>query len=72
MRFEFYHSGLDDTPKLSVDGTVSNSIHFSHWKGNETPAEVMFLKETVVKRESSVWRNQAGKDACAPEHMRLH
>ncbi len=39
MRFEFYHSGLDDVPKLSVDGTVANSIHFSHWEGNETPAE---------------------------------
>jgi hypothetical protein len=40
MRFEFYHSGLDNVPKLSVDGTVGNSIHFSHWQGNETPVEV--------------------------------
>src|SRR5262245_17496064 len=40
MRFEFYHSGLDSVPKLSVDGTVDNSIHFSHWEGNQTPAEV--------------------------------
>ena len=40
MRFEFYHSGLDSVPKLSVDGTVSNSIHFSHWEGNETPAQL--------------------------------
>ena len=40
MRFEFYHAGLDDIPKLSLDGTVSNSVHFSHWEGNETPAEV--------------------------------
>lgn len=38
MRFEFYHPGLDDAPKLSVDGTVANSVHFSHWEGNETPA----------------------------------
>jgi hypothetical protein len=38
MRFEFYHSGLDGVPKLSVDGTVSNSLHFSHWRGNTTPA----------------------------------
>lgn len=37
MRFEYYHSGLDDIPKLSVDGTVANSVHFSHWQGNETP-----------------------------------
>lgn len=37
MRFEFYHDGLLHIPKLSVDGTVPNSIHFSHWQGNETP-----------------------------------
>jgi hypothetical protein len=48
MRFEFYHSGLDDTPKLSVDGTVSNSIHFSHWKGNETPSEVKADTSTEI------------------------
>jgi hypothetical protein len=40
MRFEFYSESLDDIPKLSVDGTVSNSIHFSHWQGNETPVEL--------------------------------
>ena len=27
-------------PKLSVDGTVDNAVHFSHWKGNQTPASV--------------------------------
>ena len=48
MRFEFYHSGLDDVPKLSVDGTVPNSIHFSHWQGNETPAEVKADTSTEV------------------------
>ena len=48
MRFEFYHSGLDDIPKLSVDGTVSNSIHFSHWKGNETPPEVKADTSTEI------------------------
>lgn len=48
MRFEFYHSGLDDVPKLSVDGTVSNSIHFSHWEGNETPAEVKADTSTEI------------------------
>lgn len=48
MRFEFYHSGLDDVPKLSVDGTVSNSIHFSHWQGNETPAEVKADTSTEI------------------------
>jgi hypothetical protein len=48
MRFEFYHSGLDSVPKLSVDGTVSNSIHFSHWEGNETPAEVKADTSTEI------------------------
>src|SRR3990172_11366977 len=40
MKFEFYRSDLDKVTKLSVDGTVPNSIHFSHWEGNETPVEV--------------------------------
>lgn len=40
MRFEFYSDAIADMPKLSVDGTVDNSIHFSHWKGNQTPASV--------------------------------
>ncbi|MFN2515944.1 MAG: DUF6687 family protein [Pyrinomonadaceae bacterium] len=48
MRFEFYHSGLDAVPKLSVDGTVSNSIHFSHWEGNGTPAEVKADTSTEI------------------------
>ena len=48
MRFEFYHSGLDDTPKLSVDGTVSNSVHFSHWEGNETPAQLKADTSTEI------------------------
>jgi hypothetical protein len=40
MRFEFYSDAIAEVPKLSVDGTVDNSVHFSHWKGNETPASV--------------------------------
>src|SRR5438046_8333212 len=48
MRFEFYHSGLEQTPKLSVDGTVSHSIHFSHWEGNQTPAEVKADTSTEI------------------------
>src|SRR6266481_7248636 len=48
MRFEFYHSGLDNVPKLSVDGTVGNSIHLSHWQGNETPAEVKADTSTEI------------------------
>ena len=48
MRFEFYHAGLENVPKLSVDGTVDNSIHFSHWQGNETPAELKADTSTEI------------------------
>jgi uncharacterized protein DUF6687 len=48
MKFEFYSSDLDKIPKLSVDGTVPNSIHFSHWEGNETPVEVKADTSTEI------------------------
>jgi len=48
MRFEFYTEALDNTPKLSVDGTVSNSIHFSHWQGNETATELKADTSTEI------------------------
>lgn len=48
MRFEYYHAGLDRVPKLSVDGTVANSVHFSHWEGNETPAELKADTSTEI------------------------
>ena len=48
MRFELYNSGLDSIPKLSADGTVNNSVHFSHWKGNETPAAVKADTSTEI------------------------
>ena len=48
MRFEYYHPGLDGTRKLSIDGTVSNSIHFSHWEGNKTPAVVKADTSTEI------------------------
>jgi hypothetical protein len=48
MRFEFYHEGLDDVPKLAVDGTVPKAIHFSHWQGNETPPEVKADTSTEI------------------------
>ena len=48
MRFEFYSDALADVPKLSVDGTVSNSIHLSHWKGNETAAELKADTSTEI------------------------
>src|SRR5712692_9028112 len=40
MRFEYYSDAIADAPKLSVDGTLDNAIHFSHWKGKETPLSV--------------------------------
>ena len=48
MRFEYYHEGLANLPKLSVDGTVGNAIHFSHWKGNETPRSVKADTSTEI------------------------
>jgi len=48
MRFEYYNDSLADVPKLSVDGTVGNAVHFSHWKGNETPASVKADTSTEI------------------------
>ncbi len=48
MRFEFYTEALANVPKLSVDGTVDNSIHFSHWQGNTTPAQVKADTSTEI------------------------
>jgi hypothetical protein len=48
MRFEFYSDALADVPKLSVDGTVDNAIHFSHWRGNETPVSVKADTSTEI------------------------
>ena len=48
MRFEFYTDAIENTPKLSVDGTVPNSVHFSHWEGNETPAELKADTSTEI------------------------
>jgi hypothetical protein len=48
MRFEFYSDAIAADPKLSVDGTVDNAIHFSHWNGNETPASVKADTSTKI------------------------
>ena len=48
MRFQFYTEEIADVPKLSVDGTVSNAIHFSHWQDNETPEEVKADTSTEI------------------------
>lgn len=48
MRFEYYSEALENVPKLSVDGTVDNSIHFSHWQGNTTPPELKADTSTEI------------------------
>ena len=48
MRFEFYTDALENTPKLSVDGTVPNSVHLSHWEGNETADELKADTSTEI------------------------
>lgn len=48
MRFEYYTDSLANVPKLSVDGTVDNAVHFSHWQGNETPASVKADTSTEI------------------------
>lgn len=48
MRFEFYSDAIADQPKLSVDGTVDNAIHFSHWQGNQTPVSVKADTSTEI------------------------
>ncbi len=48
MRFEYYSDAIAGLPKLSVDGTVDNAIHFSHWKGNQTPASVKADTSTEI------------------------
>jgi hypothetical protein len=48
MRFEFYHNGLEAVPKLSVDGIVPNSVHFSHWEGNKTAAQLRADTSTEI------------------------
>jgi hypothetical protein len=48
MRFEYHSDAIANVPKLSVDGTVGNAIHFSHWKGNETPQSVKADTSTEI------------------------
>src|SRR5437899_8824000 len=48
MRFEFYSEALAKVPKLSVDGTVDNAVHFSHWNGNRTPQSVKADTSTEI------------------------
>src|SRR5882672_1093427 len=48
MKFQYYTNSLADVPKLSIDGTVGNAIHFSHWEGNETPAQLKADTSTEI------------------------
>ncbi len=59
MRFQFYTEALENVPKLSVDGTVDNSIHFSHWEGNLTPAELKADTSTEIALNLAASPNRA-------------
>jgi len=59
MRFQFYTEALDKVPKLSVDGTVDNSIHFSHWQGNHTPIELKADTSTEIALNLAASPNRA-------------
>lgn len=48
MKFEFYSDAIAGLPKLSVDGTVDNAIHFSHWHDNKTPESVKADTSTEI------------------------
>jgi hypothetical protein len=48
MRFEFYHEGLSGVPMLSVDGMVEGAVHLTHWRGNQTPAELRADTSTEI------------------------
>jgi hypothetical protein len=48
VRFEYYSDAIATASKLSVDGTVDNAIHFSHWKGNQTPVSVKADTSTEI------------------------
>src|SRR5712671_4581801 len=48
MKFEYYSDAIANVPKLSVDGTVDNAVHLSHWKGNHTPASVKADTSTEI------------------------
>jgi hypothetical protein len=48
MRFEYYTDEIANEPKLSIDGTVPNATHFSHWKGNQTPPSVKADTSTEI------------------------
>ena len=61
MRFEFYHEGLLDIPKLSVDGTVPNSVQLSHWQGNETPADLKADTSTEIALNFVAARDSAAE-----------
>lgn len=55
MRFEFYHEGLAGTPLLSVDGTVDDALHLSHWEGNTTPEELRADTSTEIALNFAGW-----------------
>lgn len=59
MRFEFYHEGLKGAPLLSVDGTVDEALHLSHWEGNTTPPELRADTSTEIALNFAAWPRRA-------------
>jgi hypothetical protein len=55
VRFEFYHDGLAGEPLLSVDGTVDDALHLSHWEGNATPEELRADTSTEIALNFVAW-----------------
>jgi uncharacterized protein DUF6687 len=55
VRFEFYQEGLGGAPLLSVDGTVDDALHLSHWAGNTTPAELRADTSTEIALNFAAW-----------------
>jgi hypothetical protein len=55
VRFEFYHEGLAGAPLLSVDGTVDDALHLSHWEGNTTPEELRADTSTEIALNFAGW-----------------
>jgi hypothetical protein len=55
VRFEFYHEGLAGARLLSVDGTVEDALHLSHWEGNTTPEELRADTSTEIALNFAGW-----------------
>ncbi len=48
MVFYFYENAMKDVDKISVDGIAPNSVHLSHWPGNQTPIPLKADTATAI------------------------